>query len=359
VEELSYIFLAFEMSGVKRKVTTQDKRVLKTLRDTQGTRQADTKLERFLKNIDLIDKDINSGELELPLSLGTHVSLAQFDAVCDRYEDIARRLQFNDGTVLITEVLREAHEVAFSLVADQIKDQYTASVGRRTVKTLGGHDIRWGLQSTRADISFKPKSGGSTTATIIIQSMDSGRVLHGRNLATGILHAPNHVRAVLNIKLIRHIRPPVPQVTMGPILPPRTIGDNTFSDESFTGDVAPLANETNPVSEMIFLLYRRGVPNPTIVRSALGPTLVTYHAQDDLAIVHPGVPVAGGAGPFVQGDPNYMINIPWGDLYFCPNGVPPAIGVALAVAPAAGISIDPFLLWEEFDHDTRYKTASV
>lgn len=167
--------------------------------------------------------------------------------------------------------------------------------------------------------------------------MDSETVLHGRQLATGILGSPNHVRAVLNVKLLRHTRVAVPQTTMGPLFSPRTVGENTFSDELFLGDAAPANNETLPISGLLFLLYRRDVAQPTIALSTLGPC-GPYRVGDDPNLAHPGVPVAGGVGPYVQGDANFSINIPWADLYFCPNGVTAGITAALVAAPAAGIT---------------------
>jgi len=126
----------------------------------------------------------------------------------------------------------------------------------------------------------------------------------------------------------------------------------------FAGDAAPAVLETHPISEMLFILHRQGIAQPTIIRSALGP-VGPYHHNDDLNLVYPGVAVGGGVGPFAQGDANFTLNIPWQDLYYCPNGVPQPIAVAIAAASPMGITIDPFVVWQDVDHDTRYKTISM
>lgn len=74
--------------------------------------------------------------------------LGEFEQISQEFEHLAKLLSYEDGDVKIYEYLREGHEVVFGLIGDQVKDQYTAAVGRRTVKCLGSHDIKWGPHHT-------------------------------------------------------------------------------------------------------------------------------------------------------------------------------------------------------------------
>lgn len=107
-----------------------------------------------------------------------------------------------------------------------------------------------------------------------------------------MLTAPNDVQAILLVKLLRYVRPPVP--AGGPAALPHIVGDHTFDDPGFIGDAAPGALETTPVSELVFVLMRRTAP-PVIVRSGLGvpPPVYAAPSKDDVNVWFPGIAVGG------------------------------------------------------------------
>jgi len=93
---------------------------------------------------------------------------------------------------------------------------------------------------------------GVTSATLLIQVLDSNHLGLEITRTNAILAAPNFVQGVLLVKLIRYQRPAVPGAGTQ-----RTVGPFTFSDPGFVGDRAPGVNEMAPVSEMLFLYFRR------------------------------------------------------------------------------------------------------
>jgi len=303
-----------------------------------------------------------SGELSLPHLVASDISMEEFQREVGDSEDHDRRLlRYEEGFVWIHEVPRPAHDGVLESIKSQIHETFYAIMPRNALYAAGTTDIPFGRTVIQPDASYHPRYQGTRVPTFIIQLLDSETIQHSRDQATRILTAPNDVRGVLMVKVMRFQRPAVPAVVGMAAL--CTVGDHTFSGPGFPGDPAPGHGEMAPLSELIFILLLRGAPHPlaTIWRSGLGRDLAFVpNPADNVSILYPNIPVLGGnPGPFLPSDPNYQIRIPWGTIYYQAPGVyfPQNIQQLLANAHAAGagVTIDPFLVWEAVLSYVRYQ----
>jgi len=315
-------------------------------------------LRRILQEIDITDAKVTEGRLSYPVPVAFQVSMDDYFVVSDEHEQLSRRLLFQNGTVFLTECLREAHEFLISVVNGIVRNSYRGNLGEEAVDELGGHDLRCGNKLVRADASFRPADiPGIRTVTVLVQILDSERVDHGREQALALFASnTNNVQAVVSIKILRRQRAPIAAVLGG--VAPRVINQHTFSEPGFLGDAAPGVNETTPATEFLLIVYRRGQQNPQIIRFGFG-SAAPYHVEDDIALVFPGVVVGGAVpGPFVANTAGFSLTLPWGDLFHVPvgGGPLPAAVAAFVANTGAGIMFDTFSILSRIRVSTRYST---
>jgi len=324
-------------------------------KDLNSRERNNSTLHRNLATLPLLLDQATSENL--PLILANNITIEDFVGIRDEIGNVSRFLVYEEGTVFVKEVPSIGHDAVAEIVKDYIKEQTNAALGPGTLDCYGTSDLSHGQNNNKIampDAEFMPSDiPALTSPTLLIQIVDSSHLNSELDRDNSIFAAANNVQGMLLVKLYRFIRVAVPGI--GAV---RNVGVHSFSDIGFQGDPAPGGNETTPISRMVFIYRRRG-GNTSIVDTGLGPSPpgINISPRDDVNIQLPNIPQAGGnPGPYIVATANYLLHIPWADIYFVPGGgaLPVGLAAALQNAPAAGSRIDPFVIWGRLNNRMRY-----